>query len=53
VRFAALGAERDAAGSFAWGFLGIGAACLAGVAPTVLLARMRTRALAARGAAPG
>jgi ACS family D-galactonate transporter-like MFS transporter len=41
-----LGAIRDSAGSFAWGFRGISAACLAGVALAVLLARMRVRALA-------
>ena len=39
-----LGALRDAAGSFAWGFRGISAACLAGVALAFVLARMRTRA---------
>jgi sugar phosphate permease len=42
----ALGAIRDEAGSFAWGFRGISAACLAGVVLAVVLARMRTRALA-------
>ena len=42
----ALGAIRDEAGSFAWGFRGISAACLAGVVLSVVLARMRTRALA-------
>lgn len=47
-----LGALRDAAGSFTWGFLGISAACLAGVALAVILARMRARALAA-GQFPG
>ena len=41
-----LGAVRDAAGSFAWGFRGISAACLAGVALAVILSGMRTRALA-------
>jgi sugar phosphate permease len=45
----ALGAVRDASGSFAWGFLGIGAACLAGVALSFLLARLRNRALRASG----
>ena len=42
-----LGAVRDAAGSFRWGFLGISATCLAGVALAIVLARMRARALAA------
>jgi len=42
----ALGAIRDEAGSFAWGFRGISAACLAGVVLAVALSRMRTRALA-------
>ena len=45
----ALGAVRDHAGSFTWGFLGISGACLAGVALAVVLARMRTRALESRG----
>jgi len=42
----ALGAVRDLDGSFAWGFRGISAACLVGVALSVVLARMRKRALA-------
>lgn len=42
-----LGAIRDHAGSFAWGFIGIGATCIVGVVLAVALARMRTRALAA------
>ena len=42
----ALGAIRDHAGSFAWGFIGISAACIAGVVLAVALSRMRTRALA-------
>jgi sugar phosphate permease len=46
----ALGAIRDEAGSFAWGFRGIGAVCLVGVVLAVVLARMRTRALARPGA---
>ena len=41
----ALGAIRDEAGSFAWGFRGISAACLAGVVLAMVLSRMRTRAL--------
>ena len=45
-----LGAVRDTAGSFAWGFRGISAACLAGVALAVVLYGMRARALVARGA---
>ncbi|HTP95471.1 MAG TPA: MFS transporter [Burkholderiales bacterium] len=43
----ALGLARDQAGSFAAGFAGISAACVAGVALAALLARMRARALAA------
>jgi hypothetical protein len=39
---------RDAAGSFVWGFFGIGALCLTGAGLSVVLARMRTRALAAQ-----
>jgi len=42
----ALGAIRDQAGSFKWGFIAIAAACIAGVVLAVVLARMRTRALA-------
>ncbi len=42
----ALGAIRDEAGSFKWGFVGISTACLAGVVLAVVLSRMRTRALA-------
>jgi DHA1 family inner membrane transport protein len=41
----ALGAIRDQAGSFAWGFAGISGLCLAGVALAAALARMRARAL--------
>jgi ACS family D-galactonate transporter-like MFS transporter len=44
----ALGAIRDASGSFAWGFLGIAAACLTGVALAAVLSRMRSRALLSR-----
>jgi MFS family permease len=43
------GVIKDQAGSFAWGYRGIGVLCLAGVALSVLLARMRTRALAGKG----
>ena len=43
-----LGIVRDKAGAFTWGFVGISALCLAGVALSVVLARMRNRALAAR-----
>jgi sugar phosphate permease len=42
-----LGVVRDFAGSFAWGFIGISGACLAGVVLSFVLARMRRRALAA------
>jgi sugar phosphate permease len=41
-----LGAVRDLYGSFAWGFIGISATCLVGVALAVVLSRMRTHALA-------
>jgi sugar phosphate permease len=44
----ALGVVRDRAGSFTWGFIGISALCLIGVALSVALARMRKHALAAR-----
>ena len=37
----ALGAVKDQAGSFTWGFVGVSGACLAGVALAVILARMR------------
>jgi DHA1 family inner membrane transport protein len=40
-----LGAVKDQSGSFAWGFLGIAALCIGGVMLSVVLARMRTRAL--------
>lgn len=42
----ALGMVKDRSGSFTWGFIGISAICLAGVALAVVLARMRKRALA-------
>ncbi|MCC7487392.1 MAG: MFS transporter [Burkholderiales bacterium] len=48
----ALGAVRDATGSFTRGFLGIAAAALAGVGLAVVLGRMRGRALA-QGTAEG
>ena len=41
-----LGMVRDQAGSFKWGFIGISVLCLIGVALSMLLARMRNRALA-------
>jgi sugar phosphate permease len=43
-----LGAVRDLAGSFAWGFYGISSACVTGVVLAAVLARMRTHALMAR-----
>jgi sugar phosphate permease len=46
VSIYALGAVRDRAGSFAWGFIGISAACIVGVVLAVALARMRKHALA-------
>jgi sugar phosphate permease len=42
----ALGMVKDRSGSFAWGFIGLSAVCLAGVALAMVLARMRKRALA-------
>ena len=42
----ALGMVKDRSGSFTWGFIGISAVCLAGVALAVVLARMRRRTLA-------
>ena len=48
----ALGAVKDATGSFTWGFVGIGAICLAGAALTIVLARLRNRALAEAGLSP-
>ncbi len=42
----AFGVVKDQAGSFAWGYRGIGALCLAGVALSIVLARVRRRALA-------
>jgi len=44
----ALGVARDAAGSFVWGFVGIGALCLTGAGLSVVLAKMRNKALAAQ-----
>ncbi|MFN7085947.1 MAG: MFS transporter [Burkholderiales bacterium] len=46
----ALGVIRDKAGTFTWGFVSISGACLVGVALSVVLARMRRRALAAQQA---
>jgi ACS family D-galactonate transporter-like MFS transporter len=42
----ALGAVKDQAGTFTWGFVGVSGVCLAGVALAVILARMRQRGLA-------
>ena len=42
----ALGAVKDATGSFTWGFVGVGSVCLAGAILSVALACMRNRALA-------
>ena len=44
----ALGVVKDASGSFTWGFIGIGVMCLIGVALSVVLARVRRRALLER-----
>lgn len=43
----ALGAVKDSAGTFTWGFVGISGLCLIGVILSVILARMRNNALAA------
>ena len=45
-----LGVVKDAHGSFTWGFIGLGVLCLAGVALSALLARMRKTLLAAKPA---
>jgi sugar phosphate permease len=48
-----LGVVKDRAGTFTWGFVGISALCVTGIALSVVLARMRATALAApRAAAP-
>ena len=44
---ATLGVIKDHAGSFAWGFAGIGCVCLVGVALAVALGRIRMRMLIA------
>ena len=44
----ALGVVKDTHGAFTWGFVGIGVLCVIGVALSVLLARIRTSALAAQ-----
>jgi nitrate/nitrite transporter NarK len=41
-----LGVVKDKAGTFAWGFAGICAACIVGVALSVVLSRIRNKALA-------
>jgi sugar phosphate permease len=43
-----LGVVKDRAGTFTWGFIGMGVLCLIGVGLSVALARMRRRALASR-----
>jgi sugar phosphate permease len=43
----ALGAVKDSAGSFTWGFIGISVACLIGSVLTIVLARLRRQALGA------
>jgi sugar phosphate permease len=44
-----LGMVKDSAGTFTWGFFGLSAVCLTGVALAAALARMRRRALARAG----
>jgi nitrate/nitrite transporter NarK len=41
----ALGVVKDTSGAFKWGFVATGGVCVAGVALTAVLARMRTRAV--------
>jgi sugar phosphate permease len=48
----ALGAVKDYSGAFTWGFFGTSVACAIGVVLSVVLARMRTKALAGRSTAP-
>ena len=43
-----LGVVKDKVGTFTWGFVGIGAACIIGVMLAFVLARMRNKALAAQ-----
>jgi DHA1 family inner membrane transport protein len=47
----AFGAIKDHAGSFAWGYRGVSVLCIAGVALSIVLARVRKRALAAQAIA--
>ena len=49
ISVAALGVIKDHAGSFAWGFAGIGCVCLVGVALAIALGRIRMRMLVASG----
>lgn len=49
ISVATLGVVKDHAGSFEWGFAGIGCVCLVGVALAGALARMRVRMLRASG----
>ena len=46
----ALGAVRDHAGSFAWGFIGVSGVCVAGVALALVLSRLRGRVAVAASA---
>jgi nitrate/nitrite transporter NarK len=41
-----LGVVKDKVGSFTWGFMGLSALCVTGIALSIVLARMRKRALA-------
>jgi len=43
-----LGVVKDKAGTFTWGFVGISAMCIIGVGLSIVLARIRKKALAAR-----
>nr|ACF98057.1 putative major facilitator superfamily MFS_1 protein [uncultured bacterium 888] len=47
ISVAALGVIKDQAGSFAWGFVGVGSVCLIGVVLAVALGRIRMRTLIA------
>ena len=48
ISVTALGVIKDQAGSFAWGFVGIGCVCLVGVALSLLLGHLRRRMLSVR-----
>jgi ACS family D-galactonate transporter-like MFS transporter len=49
----ALGVVKDVTGSFKWGFLGISALCVVGVALSIVLAKMRRQSLPRHSAVDG